>query len=155
MWSDHQKGRGLYYCKGIRRSVGHSISRNLGQECDERWTGFYDDGSWNQKQSGTSRTVRSNWSSQNRIHTSDSQTWTRMLLEILENEKLLQHQNHVSFILYMCFKNALRFHEIINNKYNNKMRHVAMPSSVFWKRNKNNSNPSPQLSLLLYSFPLY
>ena len=33
-----------------------------------------------------------------------------MLLEILENEKLLQHQNHVSFILYMCFKNALRFH---------------------------------------------
>ena len=45
--------------------------------------------------------------------------------------------------------------EIINNKYNNKMRHVAMPSSVFWKRNKNNSNPSPQLSLLLYSFPLY
>merc|ERR1712110_1131850 len=59
---------------------------------------------------GTSRTVRSNWSSQNRIHTSDSQTWTRMLLEILEFEKLLQHQNRVSFILYMCFKNALRFH---------------------------------------------
>ena len=97
-WSVLSHGHNLWYCLFIINAVYGNKKKNqymIEFEPDQLFCSFF---------------FRSNWSSQNRIHTSDSQTWTRMLLEILENEKLLQHQNHVSFILYMCFKNALRFH---------------------------------------------
>merc|ERR1712110_212128 len=98
---------------------------------------------------GTSRTVRSNWSSQNRIHTSDSQTWTRMLLEILEFEKLLQHQNRVSFILYMCFKNALRFHGKLSTTNTTTKSDMSQCRAQF-SENETKTIRTPPLNCLYY-----
>jgi len=76
-----------------------------------------------------------------------------MLLEILENEKLLQHQNHVSFILYMCFKNALRFHGNYQQQIQQQNETCRNAELSFLKTKQKQFEPLPSTVFIIIFIP--